>query len=177
MKNVFFAISKVHGPEQGSALVIALVMLLVLTMMALAGMQTTSLQEKMAGNMRDKGLALQAAEAALREGEAFLQAAVLPSFYGTDGLYQPLNPASNYMPLWATIDWASDSVSWEYEGQIKGVAVQPRYIIEELPPVPESGGSLAPDDPIPDAGLYRVTARAVGGTDTAVVILQTIYKR
>jgi len=161
--------------EQGSALVIALVMLVVLTLMAIAGMQTTSIQERMAGNLRDKNLAFQSAEAALREAEMFLQSAVLPSFDGTDGLYQSSTfDRSNWNDQ---VFWSNSTNFHVYEVDINDVATMPRYIIEELPPVPETIPNLAADEPIPDSAMYRVTTRAVGGTEGAEVILQTTYKR
>ena len=55
--------------QRGAILIIALIMLLLLTIIGLSSMRGTSLQESMAGNMRDGSLALQAAEAALRQGE------------------------------------------------------------------------------------------------------------
>lgn len=55
--------------QRGAILVIALFMLLLLTIIGLSSMRGTALQESMAGNMRDSSLALQAAEAALRQGE------------------------------------------------------------------------------------------------------------
>lgn len=63
-----------HSPssarrQRGAVLIVALVMLLLLTMIGLSSMRGTSLQEAMAGNLRDGNLALQAAEAALRKGE------------------------------------------------------------------------------------------------------------
>lgn len=161
--------------EQGSALVIALVMLVVLTLMAIAGMQTTSIQERMAGNLRDKNLAFQSAEAALREAELFLQSAVLPEFNGTNGLYEY---TSFDRDDWTDPDfWSNSTNYYEYEISIDEVATLPKYIIEELPPVPEEVPNLAADEPIPDSAMYRVTAQAVGGTEGAVVILQTTYKR
>lgn len=163
--------------DDGSALVIALVMLVVLTLMAITGMQSTSIQERMAGNMRDKNLAFQAAEAVLREAESFLQSAVLPPFNGTNGLYQAPNSDTTAVPLWQTVDWASENATWGYEMTVDNVTQNPRYIIEELPPVPEPTASLAADEPIPDAGMYRITSWAVGGTEGAEVLLQTTYKR
>lgn len=41
----------------------------------------------MAGNLRDETLAFQAAEAALRSGEHFLEQVTLPEFNGSGGLY------------------------------------------------------------------------------------------
>ena len=72
--------------ERGAALVVALVFLLVMTVLGVTSMRTTTLQERMAGNLQDKNLAFQAAEAALREGEEFLQQATLPPFAGANGL-------------------------------------------------------------------------------------------
>lgn len=55
--------------QRGAVLVVALVMLLLLTIIGLASIRGTTLQENMAGNLRESSLSLQAAEAALRKGE------------------------------------------------------------------------------------------------------------
>lgn len=55
--------------QRGAVLIVALIMLLLLTVIGLSSMRGTSLQESMAGNMRDGNFALQASEAALRKGE------------------------------------------------------------------------------------------------------------
>ena len=56
--------------QGGIALVMALILLLVLTMISVASVQSTSLEEKMSANERDRQLALQSAEAGLRLGES-----------------------------------------------------------------------------------------------------------
>jgi type IV pilus assembly protein PilX len=154
--------------ESGSSLVVALVILLVLTVLGIFAMQVTALEERMAGNLRDRELAFQAAEAALREGEAFLRTANLPPFNETNGLYQPLDPATNFVPLWATINWSDPNASRAYGGQLSRVSAQPRYIIEELPAIADQPAKIR---------FYRITARGVGGTTTAVVFLQTTFRR
>lgn len=58
--------------QSGAVLVVALVMLLLLTLIGIASMRGTALQENMSGNLRDSHLALQAAEASVRRGEAVL---------------------------------------------------------------------------------------------------------
>jgi len=55
--------------QRGVALLVALVFLIVLTLLGLATMRGTTLQERMAGGSRDYNIALQAAEAALRDAE------------------------------------------------------------------------------------------------------------
>jgi len=58
--------------QNGVVLVVSMIMLLLLTIMGISGMQTTSLEEKMAGNLRDRNIGFQVAEAALRHGEQFV---------------------------------------------------------------------------------------------------------
>lgn len=59
--------------QQGTVLIAALVILLLLTAIGLASMRAASLQERIAGNLLDQELAMQAAEAALRVAEAALK--------------------------------------------------------------------------------------------------------
>lgn len=161
--------------QSGAVLVIALIMLLAMTLIGVTGLSSTTMQERMAGNLREMDIAFQAAEAALREGETYLESATLPDFDGTGGLYQPA--ASGSPQVWDAISWTNTSASREYTGAIADLAAQPRYIIEELAPVPAPGGSLSSDAPAPETGMYRITARAVGRSDSTVVMLQTTYKR
>src|SRR5690606_4287167 len=121
----------------------------------------------------DRDLAFQAAEAALRAAEEFLNQATLPAFDGTAGLYQPADPGDP--AVWEAINWSADART--YTGTVDGVAAQPRYVIEELPEIIASSGSAAADEAAIEGGVYRVTARAVGGSDTTVVMLQSTYRR
>ena len=53
--------------ERGAVLIVTLLFLVVLTMLGVTAMTSTTMEERMAGNTRDASLALQAAEAALRD--------------------------------------------------------------------------------------------------------------
>jgi Tfp pilus assembly protein PilX len=55
--------------QQGSALIISLIILVLMIIISTTGMQTTILQERMAGNARDYNNAFQASEAGLADGE------------------------------------------------------------------------------------------------------------
>ena len=164
--------------ERGAALVIALIMLLVLTVLGTATARMTLLQERMTGNTQDRRVAFQAAEAALREGEDLLEQPVLPDFDGNDGLYQPAAPDEE--PLWRTVDFDSAEVR-TYDGlqDAEGALANATsgYFVEELPRVPTAGVSLAVDTPVDDVSFYRVTARGVGIAGAAAVTLQTTYRR
>ena len=60
--------------QTGATLAISLVLLTIATLVGIVAMQGTTLQEKMAGNLRDSNLAFQAAESALGAGENAIRA-------------------------------------------------------------------------------------------------------
>lgn len=158
--------------QVGAVLATSLIMLLLLTLIGVSAMQTTSLEEKMAGNMRDRNVAFQAAESALRAGETFLTQATLPIFTnsGTDGLYSEAATAIDLNGSWTGLNKASYPTN-----TLSGVTAVPEYVIQKLGNV-DSGGSLDAMV-INSSEMYRISARGVGGTSTAVVVVQSIYKR
>jgi type IV pilus assembly protein PilX len=160
--------------QQGVVLITGLIFLVMMTLLGVTAMQMTVLEEKMAGNLRDENLAFQAAEAALREGELFLEQITLPAFDGANGLY---HHASHPAP--DPIAWSGWTTSGRTtSANIQGVASQPRYIIEQLVSIPlGSGGSIQQSATSLTSNMYRVIARGVGGTETAVVVLQSAYRR
>lgn len=161
--------------QRGAALMVSLILLLAMTLIGVTSMQSTTMQEKMAGNVQDINRSFQAAEAALREGEEFLTAATLPDFDDSGGLYQAA--LWGVTPVWEVSGNWTTTKSKVYTGLV-GVAKDPQYIIEELPAtVDMSGGGLAADEPLAEIGMYRVTAMGWGGSDTTVTIIQSTYKR
>ena len=125
--------------QQGAALITSLIILTVMTIIGITSMQSTTMDEKMVGNMRDLGIALQAAESALREGEettAEIDAFTYDGSTGTAGHYAQ----DILIDIFSSTTW-SDSKSIEYAGTLKTgptveVAAQPRYILQyrgELP--------------------------------------------
>jgi type IV pilus assembly protein PilX len=64
---------RARAPEQGYVLVTSLVLLLVVTIMAISMYRSFGVQEQIAGNIREKGRALQAAEAAEQYAEQWMQ--------------------------------------------------------------------------------------------------------
>lgn len=123
--------------QQGAALLVALVILLIMTLLGVTTLQTTSLDEKMAGNSWDQNSAFQAAEAALRDAENQLASIVNTSNYtatggtSSNGLYalggSPTNP-------FASANWTGTN-SLAYGSStgktaLPNVGAQPRYYIE-----------------------------------------------
>ncbi len=161
--------------QRGAVLVASLLFVLILAILGVSSSQTASLELKMSANSRDGGLAFQAAEAALREAESYLSMTdPLPLFDGSEiGLVQASTPDLD--PHWLSLDWSSESRT--YSGTLSGVSEPPRYLIEELPPMPMPGGSLQSNIPLTEKGWYRITALGKGNTTTASVLLQSVYKR
>ncbi len=58
--------------QQGAALAIGLILLVVITLMGYTGMKSTILQEKMAAGLHNRALANSGANSAIRQGEYFL---------------------------------------------------------------------------------------------------------
>jgi type IV pilus assembly protein PilX len=163
--------------QQGAALIVSLIVLMVMTMIGISSMQSTTMEEKMAGNMRDQSVAFQNAEIALRTGEDYLGSPILPAFNGSDGLYQPADGDDTDFPVWESIDWFdTSSVVTISDLTLANAHSDPVYIIEELDEVTDLTGSL-------EAGLpkissyYRITARASGTSDASRIFLQSVYKR
>ncbi|MEZ5564666.1 MAG: PilX N-terminal domain-containing pilus assembly protein [Gammaproteobacteria bacterium] len=166
--------------ERGAAMVIALVMLVVLTLLATASARMTLMEERMTGNTQDRNIAFQAAEAGLRAGEAEAQVPVLPAFtVNTGGLYVPA--ALGTAPVWETVDWGDPTDVLTFDALATAPGALPEassaYVVEQLPRVSTPGESLAADTSVDEATFYRVTSRGVGVSGNAVVTLQSTFKR
>ncbi len=157
--------------QSGVVLPISMIMLLLLTLISITGSQVTGLEEKMAGNSRDYNIAFQAAEAALRGGETFLKQATLPTFTatGTNGLYSEVAT-----PPQQSDDWSSFNTVTYSAPSLSHTASAPLYVIQQLNVI---GSSTLDAGNYNENELHRITARGVGGTSTAVVVLQSVYKR
>ena len=164
------------GGQQGMALLITLVALLIITVLAVAATRTTSLQERMVANNYDQTLAFQAAESALQEAENYLDpdtTATLPSFSNADGLYTEAD--ADGTPRWEDSDTVWLDASSDL-GEL--VPTTPQYIIEYMGTWPDPPGCDQTTDVPADClrDVYRITARS-NAADRAQVMLQAIYWR
>ncbi len=165
--------------QSGAALVMSLVLLLILTLIGIAALRNTAMQERMAGSLQDQNLAFQSAEAALREGEAALDVAVLPEFNGANGWHAW---TSTSKPRWEqSPSETGRGGAINYSGEYEGV-VAPQFFIEQLPAVvveetPGGSRALGGGEALEEIDIYRVTARGFGRNPGTVVILQSVYRR
>lgn len=148
--------------QTGAALITALVFLIVLTIIGISAMQTTTMQQRMAGTANDRALAFQAAEIMLREAEARV-ATTVPANYTTsctNGLC-----ASGSAPNWKTYQW-NDSKKVDYGDLLlhSGAASitaytskNPQYFVEYIGLTGTLAGCTAGN-----TQLYRIVARGYG---------------
>ncbi|MEO5326986.1 MAG: PilX N-terminal domain-containing pilus assembly protein [Magnetococcus sp. THC-1_WYH] len=163
--------------ERGSVFLIAMILLTVLTLIGVSAMNTTSLEEGMVRNSRDRQMAFHAAEAALLAGEREVES-FHPVFSATciDGYCTQACPTA---PRWtdATLDvWNTTTRHRSYPVEVGGILTVPKYIIEDLCDY----GSKAWREANPGwtdlpQRMYRITALGTGGTDDARVMLQSTY--
>jgi len=182
--------------QSGIALAIALIFLLLMTIIGVSAMSSSALQEKMAGNLKDKHWSFGQAESGITEGERVLcydytgRVPKIDPTNTTDGFYRASTTGD---PVWNTVDWSTSGTDyfthpgWPTNDYLsanglalgkKFVAEQTKFIIEEVQEVQENlkggfeysrrGGSRM---------MYRVTARGVGGTANAVTILQSTFAK
>lgn len=161
-------------------LIVALVLLLVLTVLGAAGVQNTSMEERMAGNYRDRFSAFQAAEAALRAGEEAVSVyttfmamdfenanTTLDGYYETTKFNASIDPttAANYASVSATT--------------INGVSSAPQFFVERMPKVPLPKSSLVQgfQSKPKDIQYFRVSGRGTGSSGQAEVVLQSTFHR
>ncbi|NQZ32414.1 MAG: hypothetical protein HRU06_14175 [Oceanospirillaceae bacterium] len=159
--------------QRGAVLITSLIFILAITLIGFAGMDIATSQEKMAGNLRNKQMAFEGAEAALREAEIFLETTVtLPPFNGTNGFYAKIANFSNHM---GNIDWLDATQVVVFNKGFQELDEQPSYFIEEYELASNSDSYEAQQSV--EFQYFRITARARGQSPSAVVVLQSIYRR
>jgi type IV pilus assembly protein PilX len=184
----------VHRPcrQRGAALLTGLIFLVILTLLGITAARMAGLEERMSGNMRDRALAMQAAEMALRDAEQ--------DIIGVGNTRaQPINGLTNFVaactnglcyngpsgnangtnwtatPIWTLVSMtAAPSVAYAAytsgAAPINGVSAAPRYIIEGMMKYCWKQCEASPSPG------YRITVRAQGANPNTVVWLQEVFK-
>jgi len=154
-----------QSSQNGMALLVSLVFLLLLTLLGISSMQNATLQEKMAGSVTLRNLSFQNAEAALRLGESSIQvtgfalaacssvAYCAPPAESTTVTAAGVGSGSN-------VTWFAAGTTGFYGIQNLGTTTTP----VTRPPTCTAGSSVT---------LYRVTS--VGNQGSSKTVLESIY--
>lgn len=182
-----------RAAQRGVALVVALVLLVIITLVGLAAVRGTILQQHMAANLFDRQVAFQSAEAALRAATARIT--TNPADIARDcqagGIYCQANPFTDpNLDASKIITVTSGTGSGQFNAGTLA-ASQPQYVVENMgnwyDPSSSTGFNQSANShnygaqgTSTTAVYYRVTARsgdpAVVG-DRAVVTLQAMVKQ
>jgi len=180
--------------QHGAVFVTAMVLLIILTLLGITAMKMANLEELMSGNMRDRNLALQAAEMGLRYAEQHIRdndsATNTPNsidgitgfdatctggycYYGqnqsppliaSDITYCTPDCPLTYIP--GTV-FTVDAINYTAPALPAGVPA-PTYLIEGMKKTPPGSSSFS--------YYYRVTVRAQGARPGTVVWLEEIFR-
>jgi len=182
--------SPLHNKQSGAALVIALVLMTVLTMMGVTAMRSNSMDVRVHNAMKDRANAFQCAEAALRQGELFIENVSIRPDDTTIGIPSKtnlqvwkidtttLNNLVNEAASWWQTNGWSDTALTDISAEV-GCANQADYIVQSMGGIGDNGSGDLSFKAQAESQIdgYRITSRSEGVSDNAVVILQTTFTR
>ena len=172
--------------QRGAALMVVLILLLIMTLLGLTSLRGTMMEQRMSANAYDRNLSFQAAEAALREGEAVLAPGVDVTQFSagcTNGMCTQQTAATGTLERWSNSATTWQNVSGTTlttQLATEAGAGTPQYIIEYMGTAPNWAGcdQEIPIHPNCLTPRYRVTARNANPTlvgDRSIVYLQSNY--
>lgn len=181
--------------NQGIILILTLVILLSLSVLSVIGIQTMILQETMAGNMRNRSLAFQAADSALRGAEGAIQAVISasgdtatnPTVTALNADFAAFATAGDFN-FFADGTWAGRTAyagnGNEFSALVAAgqLAAVPQYIARylgqlpiDLSQRPLTAPSANNNPPVSLYDTFEIVSRGSGGTANVRVLLQSMY--
>jgi type IV pilus assembly protein PilX len=174
--------NKTNSAQRGLVLPIVLIFLVIMMLLGTAMIRNVTLEEKMAGNMRNRNLAFQAAEQALRFCETSVQLGNMTALNLKLNAEGPIktgaNAGKNYWELksyWADPNFAVTVPPVSLQSSGAALASAPQCMVEVITaPITSSTSTAAQDrDNGNQKTQFRVTARGVGLDANTVVQLQS----
>lgn len=157
-----------QSAQRGAALAVALIMLVVLTILGVAGMNKSVSELLMAGNTQYQSRALNRSENTIVATDVLLATLLPQDTYEEKQIYNASPTASK----------AKDGIqiplkhAWNGKDSEAGVDPDSRYIVEYLGKYPPPGSSLKAG--AKSADLFRITARSEDGKG-AVRMVQSLF--
>ena len=175
--------------NRGSVLVISLLVLLVLTILGITALDTTVMEERMSANTRQRNVAYQAAETALKEAEQWLLNAAgnvvvqadLAKFDASGELYdstiaaRTLNWEINDAGNWGTGNSQAVTTLSSFPNDASIIPGAPRYVIEYVGRIGDP--PLNYTDPDLREYAFRVVAIGWGADTTTKVVLSSTFSK
>ncbi len=167
--------------QKGAVLAISLIILVLMTIIGVSSIQTTIMEERMTGNMRDQNIAFQSAEAAIREAENYVENDITTTGdFGTqNGLFD--DPENEPEDPWAAATWTT-AANYRSATAPEGSASSKYWITLTGKIVGTTGalnaGKYGDNKGAGDITTFRILARGTGATDDAgEVMIRSQYGR
>ena len=166
--------------ERGAVLVVSLLLLLVMTALAISISQSTRLQERVAGNIRDVEVGNWSSDSALRDAENLLLATNgQPSYCDVIGTCMVMTQG-----YFATTDVAAQPDSWWSTNgtefgttghDLDSAVSDPKYVIEMIGKDEGHAGLTVGQGTSKSRIYYQISARSHGKTNSTVAVSQSVY--
>ncbi|UTH76166.1 PilX N-terminal domain-containing pilus assembly protein [Chromobacterium sp. IIBBL 290-4] len=173
--------------QRGVVLIVALIFMLVIMILGLAGSSQSLTELHMAGNNMQYESNLELAEGTLKQAYSSMMQGVFASqtftTAGSNGYYQ-FN--SSAQPIWQqnlnTVSFWSDTTKTitGYAGTPVNTSVTSSYVVESIPIACKRGTNCGNQQNYGQQGVhnsYRVTARVSGSNGANPVVLQAIFSQ
>ncbi|WP_198085359.1 PilX N-terminal domain-containing pilus assembly protein [Variovorax sp. E3] len=170
-----------RSTEQGFVLIVAMLFLIVLTVLSVSMFRSFNLQERIAGNTREKERALEAAQSALQYGEWWLgqgngsTGANCSGVLNANTLSQ-MQVCSNMLTAPTTLPWSARADYLPPNMTVAtggGIAASGDINYNAKPGLSIGYLGLSPDG---KSLLYQVSAFGYGGSTTAAAVVQSTYQ-
>lgn len=167
--------------QQGTVLIFSLVILSVLTLIAVTSLKTSIIDEKMTGNFRDGEIALQAAEAGLRDAFDAIDGLGIADLTGANGLLNFGDAEPDYLDEATWADGQTNYTESAIFNDPDQFARPPRRVVKFIDFIPICGESFDPDDPITSSPAcnprgFRVTVFGTGRSPNTTKVVQAYYR-
>jgi len=168
---------KKRHKQAGAVLITGLIFMTLVMVIAISVMRSATLEERMSANARNRQLALEAAEAVVRDAElALFTAAPFNPFDLTAFVADCTNgycaAPTGGTPRWQTITWTDGAKTKTFANagsSLAGISSQPSYIVELIGNEGGQGQKICPKL------LFRISARGVGN-DGSEVFVEDVYR-
>lgn len=192
---------KPFNNDRGAVLITALIILLVMTMIGIAGMDETITEDRMLMNFRDRSMAMNSAESSLRATESWLGLQTIkPTLQmASQCTTPPLCGASSGYVVWENGEqgntWAANNWTWwttnavTYQGSgaapsiLGNAASQPRSLVEfrEFNATSTSGiaSNLNAERSMQGIGwhFYNIYGAGTGYRPETFAVISTTFKK
>jgi len=164
--------------QTGTALFISLILLLVLTVIGVTAARMQTVEERMAQNDDNHQLAMQSAEAGLRQTE---QALIADAAWATNfsanagGTYDLLTEIAGVGSIVDQPGWIASAIPYNGPAMSNVPVAPPNVVIEQFPTVTGAGDPMATSMyQMQPKTVARVTVNGTGGDTSSSVTLQSI---